>query len=101
MPAVPPTFLSKKLTGALSSTACAYTLVPITKNNFGLPTFQKMDFRSLLRDDFPTALLVRLSPSCELADNSTNVLVPINAFDCADYTQVLPVRQEDGGLKSL
>jgi len=71
----------KKITGALSSTACAYTLVPITKNNFGLPTFQKMDFRSLLREDFPTALLVRLSPSRELADNSTNVLVPINAFD--------------------
>jgi len=68
--------------------------VPITKNNFGLLTFQRLDFRSLLREDFPSALLVHLSPNRELADNSANVLVPIIAFDYADYTQVFPVRQE-------
>ena len=55
--------------------------VPITKNNFGLLTFQRMDFRSLLREDFLSALLVHLSPNRELADNSANVLVPIIAFD--------------------
>jgi hypothetical protein len=46
-----------------------------------LLTFQRLDFRSLLREDFPSALLVHLSPNRELADNSANVLVPIIAFD--------------------
>jgi hypothetical protein len=53
-----------------------------------------------LREDFPSALLVRLTPIRELADNFTDVLVPIIAFGWADYTYLPQVRQEfSGGIQ--
>jgi hypothetical protein len=41
----------------------------------------ELDFGLRLREDFLLVLLARLTPDCELADNVTNVLVPIIAFD--------------------
>jgi len=78
--------------------------VPITKNNFGFPTTNQLfnyltDFSSQLREDFQFASKIRLSPNCELAGNYANLLVPINAFDLQDYTQVIPNRQEPQNIR--